>query len=210
MSTAVGIVNYGLAGNIPSIKKALEHIGADVSVIEKPADFKGVDRLILPGVGSFADAMAELEQSGLKSVLEDAEKSNLPILGICLGMQILGKIGFEFGETKGLQLIDSEVCRMECKGSIPHIGFNTLNITKPSPILSGIVEQDEFYFMHSYEVRNYTDVVALTNYADHMFVSAIQKGNVYGVQFHPEKSREAGLRVFSNFLKVEARIAAAH
>ncbi|MCB1174175.1 MAG: imidazole glycerol phosphate synthase subunit HisH [Leptospiraceae bacterium] len=205
MSGIVGLVKYGLAGNIPSIEKALQKIGAEVRIVEKESDFEGIERLVLPGVGSFTDAMEEMESAGIRSVLQRAIESRMPVLGICLGMQVLGKIGFEFGETRGLNWIDGEVRRIECKGSVPHIGFNTVKIVRESPLLQGLGEEDEFYFMHSYEVRNYTDVVGLTTYSDHVFVSAVQRENIFGVQFHPEKSREAGLKVFQNFLKIESR-----
>jgi imidazole glycerol phosphate synthase glutamine amidotransferase subunit len=137
----------------------------------------------------------------LSGVLID-EMNEKPTLGICLGMQILSKVGYEFGETKGFGIIDAEVKKIEVKCKVPHLGWGSLIPVHHCPILEGIIPADQFYFMHSYEVVNYTEVVALTRYCDHLFVSAVQKDTVYGVQFHPEKSREAGLKVLRNFVNL--------
>ena len=198
MSDVIGIVNYGIAGNIHSVKKAIEQAGGKVLVINKSSDFNLVDKLVIPGVGSFKDAMQELENDNFISPIQEFSK---PILGICLGMQILADLGFEFGKTKGLALIDAEVKQILCDGKIPHMGFNKISVKVPNILLEG-VEDKEFYFMHSYELVNYTDIIALTKYNDHSFVSAVHKGNLYGVQFHPEKSREAGIKLLSNFIKL--------
>lgn len=198
MNNIIGIVNYGIAGNIHSVKKAIERAGGKTLVINIPSDFDLVDKLIIPGVGSFKDAMQELENNNF---IIPIQKFSKPILGICLGMQILADLGFEFAKTKGLAMLDAEVKPMLCDGKIPHMGFNTINVKVSNILLDG-VEDKEFYFMHSYELVNYTDIIALTKYHDHSFVSAVQKGNLYGVQFHPEKSREAGLKLLSNFIKL--------
>ncbi len=195
----VGILNYGKAGNIFSIQKALLAVGGDVVVVEQDSDFKQVDKIVIPGVGSFGDGMKELSKfTNLKD-----EIMNKPTLGICLGMQLLAKVGFEFGETLGLGLIDAEVKKIECHGKIPHMGFNNLEIIKQdNPLFKDIHEDMQFYFMHSYEVINYSDILALSNYFGHKFVSAVTKDNIFGVQFHPEKSRESGLLIFRNFINL--------
>ena len=198
MNNLIGIVNYGIAGNIHSVKKAIEQAGGKVLVINKSSDFNLVDKLVIPGVGSFKDAMQELESDNFIESIQEFDK---PILGICLGMQIMADLGFEFGKAKGLGLIEAEVKPILCDGKIPHMGFNRINIKTPNILLDG-VENEEFYFMHSYEMVNYTDITALTKYNNHSFVSAIHKGSLYGVQFHPEKSREAGIRLLSNFIKL--------
>ena len=199
MSDVIGIVNYGIAGNIHSVKKAIERADGKTLVINKPSDFNLVDKLVIPGVGSFKDAMQELESDNFIESIQEFDK---PILGICLGMQIMADLGFEFGKAKGLGLIEAEVKPILCDGKIPHMGFNRINIKTPNILLDG-VENEEFYFMHSYEMVNYTNIAALTKYNNHSFVSAIHKGNLYGVQFHPEKSREAGIKLLSNFIKLK-------
>ena len=198
MNNIIGIVNYGIAGNIHSVKKAIEWAGGKTLVINIPSDFDLVDKLVIPGVGSYKNAMQELENNNFISPIQEFSK---PILGICLGMQILADLGFEFGKTKGLALIDAEVKQILCDGKIPHMGFNKISVKAPNILLEGL-EDKEFYFMHSYELVNYTDIIALTKYNDHSFVSAVHRENLYGVQFHPEKSREAGIKLLSNFIKL--------
>ena len=198
MNNIIGIVNYGIAGNIHSVKKAIEWAGGKTLVINIPSDFDLVDKLVIPGVGSYKNAMQELENNNFISPIQEFSK---PILGICLGMQILAVLGFEFGKTKGLALIDAEVKQILCDGKIPHMGFNKISVKAPNILLEGL-EDKEFYFMHSYELVNYTDIIALTKYNDHSFVSAVHRENLYGVQFHPEKSREAGIKLLSNFIKL--------
>ena len=201
MSNLIGVVNYGVAGNIHSIKKTIEKAGGESIVINKPDQFNNVDKIILPGVGSFKGAMQELKNDGF---LEQLGKNKKPILGICLGMQILSTIGFEYGKTKGLNFIQAEVRPILVDAKVPHVGFNTIDIVSENELLNGL-EDEEFYFMHSFEVVNYTDIASLTQYGDHKFVSSIQKDNIYGVQFHPEKSREAGIQLLKNFINIEVR-----
>ncbi len=203
MKQKVGVIDYGVSGNMLSITRAIENAGALSRIISRPEDLLAIDKLVIPGVGSYVDGMEKLHESSLvEPLIEFCYSKNKPILGICLGMQILSKVGFEYGETKGLALIDAEVKKVTCKGVVPHMGFNTINPIKNSYLLKGISADDLFYFMHSYELCNYTDVLTLTNYADHTFVSAVEKDNVIGVQFHPENSRAAGLTVFRNFINI--------
>ena len=174
--------------------------GAKVEVVQSSKELDRVDKIVLPGVGSFSDGMHELEKSSLVQSLKKSINDK-PTLGICLGMQLMSKVGFEFGETQGMGLFDAEVKPMICHGKVPHMGFNSIEVVKDNELLNGL-EKEEFYFMHSYEVVNYTNVTALTEYSGHKFVSAISKGCVYGVQFHPEKSRDAGIEVFKNFINI--------
>ena len=200
MTNIIGLINYGIAGNIHSIKKAIEKAGGNVLIIEKPEDFNQVDKIVIPGVGSFKDAMFELEKNDLLESLKSCVITK-PTLGICLGMQILSTLGYEYGKTKGLGVINAEVKEIIVDAKVPHVGFNKIEVIKTNKLLEG-VENKEFYFMHSYEVVNYTNISSLTEYCGHTFVSSIQKNNIYGVQFHPEKSREPGVRVFKNFIEI--------
>ncbi len=199
MSNIIGIINYGIAGNIYSVKKAIEKAGGETLIVNAAADFKSVDKLVIPGVGSFKESMKELENDGFINPLKFFDK---PILGICLGMQLLAKIGFEFGKTLGLDLLDAEVKPILCDGKIPHMGFQKIQIVNSNELLKGL-ENEEFYFMHSFEMINYTDIAALTDYGNHSFVSSVKKNNIYGVQFHPEKSRQAGIKLLKNFIELK-------
>jgi len=195
----IGIIDYGLAGNIYNIQKALKKVTDNVKIVSTKDDLKIIDKIVLPGVGSFNDAIKELQKREIFDLLrEDILKK--PTLGICLGMQILNKIGYEKGEIEGLNIMNGEVKEMNTL-PLPHMGFNSLNILQKSPILKGI-EKEEFYFMHSFEVVNYQNLIATTEYNNHEFVSVIQKDYIFGVQFHPEKSREAGIELFKNFVRI--------
>ena len=198
MSQVIGLINYKTAGNIHSVHKALLAAGAEVILVDSPSQLNQINKLVLPGVGSYREAMQELDEQGFIKALKEWDK---PILGICVGMQVLGSLGFEHGLTKGLSILDGEVKPMICNGKVPHVGFNSVELVKESVLFRGI-EKSYFYFMHSYEMVNYLDIISLTEYAGHKFVSAVENGNVYGVQFHPEKSREAGIQLFKNFLTV--------
>jgi glutamine amidotransferase len=201
MSNIIGIVNYGTAGNLHSVEKALKKASGKTLIINNVNQFNEVDKIVLPGVGSFKNAMKQLENIGFLQVLLNNTK---PILGICLGMQILSTLGFEYGKTRGLGFIKAEVKPMLIDGKVPHVGFNTIEVIKTNNILDGL-ENEEFYFMHSFEVVNYTDIISLTQFAGHKFVSSIQKNNIFGVQFHPEKSREAGIQFLKNFINLELK-----
>ena len=201
MSHIIGIVNYGIAGNIHSVEKAINKANGKTLIINNVEQFNQVDKIVLPGVGSFKNAMKQLENIGFLEVLC---RNTKPILGICLGMQILSTLGFEYGETKGLGLIHAEARPMLIDAKVPHVGFNTIEVTQANDVLNGL-EKEEFYFMHSFEVVNYTDIISLTQYEGHKFVSSIQKDNIYGVQFHPEKSREAGIQLLKNFIDLELK-----
>ncbi|MDP0561657.1 MAG: imidazole glycerol phosphate synthase subunit HisH [Candidatus Endonucleobacter sp. (ex Gigantidas childressi)] len=201
MKKIIGVVNYEAAGNIHSIKKAIEKAGGSVKIINSIEEMKGVDKIVIPGVGSFRNALKSIINNKILNALQKAIQTK-PTLGICLGMQILSTFGFECGRTEGLGAINAEVKPMLVDAKVPHMGFNQIDVVEYNKILSGI-ENEEFYFMHSYEVVNYTNITSLTDYAGHKFVSSIQKDNLYGVQFHPEKSREAGIKLFKNFIELQ-------
>ena len=141
MSNVIGIVNYGIAGNIHSIEKALKKAGAKTLIINKTEDFTKADKLVLPGVGSFKDAMKELKNDGFIDALS---KNTKPILGICLGMQILSTVGFEYGQTTGFNLVDAEVRPILVDAKVPHVGFNTIEVVNTNKVIKGL-EKEEFY-----------------------------------------------------------------
>ncbi len=201
MKQIIGIIDYGYTGNIFNIKKAIEAIDKNVSsiLVKTGPELKKADKIILPGVGSYIDAMKGI--SKIEEVIKETAMKK-PTLGICLGMQILSEKGYEFGETKGLGLIEGEVMRLAVKYRVPHLGWACLDTIKKSKILKGITQEDNFYFMHSYELYNFKDVVSLSQYEEHKFVSSIEKDYIFGVQFHPEKSRLSGLKIFKNFFKL--------
>ncbi len=198
----VGLVGLSLAGNLLSIEKSVSRFGWTPVLIESPKDLDHIEKLIIPGVGTFAEAMATLHQKNVVQAIRTFAETK-PVMGICLGMQLLASLGFEYGVTEGLNLIDAEVKKVECRDKLPHLGFNKIQqTTSTCPLFKGVQPQDDFYFMHSYEMVNYRDVAALTQYGGHTFVSAVHKQHVFGVQFHPEKSREPGQTIFRNFLEL--------
>lgn len=198
------IVDYKM-GNIHSVSKKLKSIGSDFEISNNPETILEADKLILPGVGHFGKAMKQLEESNLIQVLNDVVlNKKVPILGICLGMQLMAKFSEE-GNVNGLGWIDGQVIRFQVNDNlrykIPHMGWNTINIQKESPINLGLKNQDEFYFVHSYyfQANKNSDVLHTTLY-EKQFVSAFQKDNMVGVQYHPEKSHDAGLQLIKNFV----------
>ena len=198
MADMIGIIDAGRAGNTFSIKQCISLAGGQWVDVRYADALERVDKIILPGVGAFHDAMQELASRGLIEPLKD-NIGRKPTLGICLGMQIMARIGFEHGKTTGLGIFDAEVKPMLCEGKVPHMGFNKIQLVGDNKVLKG-VEDERFYFMHSYELVNYTDIASLTTYKNHQFVSAIAKDDIFGVQFHPEKSRDAGVQIFKNFI----------
>jgi glutamine amidotransferase len=201
MTCKVGLIDYGSIGNIESIRRALCAANAEVHILRDAASFSSVDKYVLPGVGSFHEGMREVHEKELAGPIREAAEKK-PTLGICLGMQMLASIGYEYGETDGLNLIDGEVRLMQCKSAVPHIGFNRVKVLGAQKLFEGVDREAEFYFMHSYEFVNYTNVIGLSNYGRHRFVSAVASGNLFGVQFHPEKSREQGIRLLRNFIEL--------
>ena len=203
----VGVVDCEIA-NLGSIVRTLSKNVRQVRVITEPTDFDGLDRIILPGVGAFPIAMERLESQQLiepliNAVLED----EIPLLGICLGMQLLATTGKEFGETPGLNLIVGVVELLETQSpefQIPHIGWNSIKIHQNDSLLEGIEDDTDFYFVHSYrfKLENQENLIASTNHGVD-FPSVIADGKIYGTQFHPEKSSIAGLRVIRNFCEID-------
>ena len=193
------IIDYG-AGNLFSVKNALDHIGCDSVVTKDAAVLEEADRIILPGVGAFPDAMKALGGTGLIPAIKEQAKKK-PLLGICLGMQMLFDKSFEFGETDGLGLIPGTVELMTPPDLlIPQIGWNRLIYNEKCPILEGLGDEPYVYFVHSYAaVCGSENVAAYTDYGGNV-PACVFSGNVYGCQFHPEKSGDIGLTILRNFL----------
>ena len=194
----IAIVDYGM-GNLRSVQKAFEIQGFNAAVTRDEKCIRNASHIVLPGVGAIGDAMENLEQSGLIGVLLDEIGKGKPFLGICLGMQMLFDKSYENGEFDCLGLIEGEVVPFEIDLWVPHIGWNSLDI-KESALLGNPGEEKYVYFVHSYhgKCKNEGDVAALTNYG-YDFVSAVQKDNIWGVQFHPEKSGDTGLEILKKF-----------
>ena len=202
-SMKVTIVDYGM-GNIWSVKNALEFVGANVSICSDPDVISQSDCLILPGVGAFGPAMKNIRTKNLDQALEHAVLNRgVGILGICLGMQLLANSSEESADISGLGWIPGKVEKLNDEVRLPHIGFNaTYPKEQKSPIYSNIKSGADFYFVHSYHFHSDTEenVLSTTEYGQE-FVSSVQKNNIVGVQFHPEKSQSNGLQLLSNFLK---------
>ncbi len=193
-------------GNLGSLRRSLEECGANVSISTDPADVKASSHLIVPGVGAFPDAMRNLRERGWVPELERAVKANVPLLGICLGMQLLAEKGYEVEETIGLGFVPGVVRRLEPASReirLPHVGWNEVHQVREETLFAGVRDRTDFYFVHSYHfvTTRPEDVLTTTDYCGG-FVSTVHSGTAFGVQFHPEKSSRAGFQVLRNFLKL--------
>ena len=199
------IIDYGM-GNIRSVLNKIYRAGQEAQVSNDPDLIKGADKLILPGVGHFYNGMKKLLESNIVEILnEKVQNDKIPILGICLGMQLF-TLYSEEGGTEGLGWLDAKTVRFnlnDIRFKVPHIGWNSIEQKKESPILKGIPDNSFYYFVHSYHVKchNFKDILATSNYG-YEFVSAVQQDNIYGTQFHPEKSHEWGEKMLTNFLNL--------
>lgn len=196
----IGILDYGM-GNIKSVENAIEAVGYDSLVVTESSDFDKIEKLIIPGVGTYSKAMRNLHDRDLIDSVIEFVKSNRPVLGICLGMQILSTLGLEVEETEGLNIIPGEVVPINSnKVVVPHAGWNSLEVRVPHPIFDGIKKHVDFYFVHSFYYKCDDDemILSSTDYGDR-FVSAVFRDNVVGLQFHPEKSQSNGLKIIENF-----------
>jgi imidazole glycerol-phosphate synthase subunit HisH len=197
------VVDYGV-GNLHSVSRALENLGCSVNVSANPDDIRSAERIVLPGVGSFAEAMAKLNERGWVEPIRHAVRNEeIPILGICLGMQLLGDRGFEVREVEGLGLIPGKVVRLEPRDPserIPHVGWNDVTHAD-DPLFSAVPQNADFYFVHSYRIvlEDDGDCIGRSDYCGG-FPAAIRRKNTFGVQFHPEKSSHAGIRLLRNFV----------
>ena len=200
----IGIVFYNM-GNLASVKNAFKKVGVEAEVVSDADKIKNYDKLFLPGVGAFGDAIEHLKENSLDEAIKEFIKSGKYVLGVCLGMQILFEKGYEFGEHKGLGVIPGEVVRFDDSKlnghKIPHMGWNKMFFKGHTPLFEGL-KDPYLYFVHSYHaVCDDKYVIGKTLYG-YEFVSAVNKDNVFGFQPHPEKSHNAGLRVIENFAKL--------
>lgn len=195
----IAIIDYGM-GNLRSVQKGFEQVGVTAEIVQQPEDLKKFAGLVLPGVGAFKDAMDNLQEAGMIEAIHESIKSGKPFLGICLGFQLLFETSEEWGLNPGLGLFPGQVRRFDDTLKVPHMGWNQIEIQKESPILKGIPDGSSFYFVHSY----YADpgdkevITTLTDYGI-KFTSIVDRDNIFGIQFHPEKSSTLGLKILENF-----------
>ena len=199
------IIDYGV-GNLFSLVSSLKKIGEEAIVSSDKDIISQADRIILPGVGAFGDAIAKLNGSGLSDIIMEEVSKGKPLLGICLGMQLLFEKSFEYGENKGLGLIKGEIRALSevipDNLKIPHMGWNGLHFKKKSPIFEGLAEGDEVYFVHSFAgFYCEENLIATAEYGIEV-TAAVNNKNIYGVQFHPEKSEEKGIKILKNFCRL--------
>lgn len=200
----IAIVDYGM-GNLRSVQKAFERVGSAAEIVNDPEKIAQADKVILPGVGAFGDAIAELRRRELVEPIKEAIDAGKPFLGICLGLQLLFDVGYEGERHEGLGVLRGEVRRFELppEYKVPHMGWNECRMRRPAPILKDIAEGTHVYFVHSYYVvPTDTQVVAIEADYGGPFCAMIWRDNLFATQFHPEKSQEQGLRMLRNFAEL--------
>jgi len=197
------VIDYGM-GNLRSVQKAFEKLGFDARISPSPDDVRAAEKIVLPGVGAFGDAMTELRARGLAEAVVDEVKKGKPFFGMCLGLQLLFEVSHERGEHRGLGILKGEVVRFDVGDlKVPHMGWNRVKHLKTAPHLSGIPDGAFMYFAHSYYVVPEDDsvVATVTRYGVD-FASSVWRDNIFATQFHPEKSQDYGLRILRNFGKL--------
>ncbi len=205
----IAVVDYGM-GNLRSVQKALQHVGGDAHIVSKPGELAGAQKVVLPGVGAFADAIDRLRATQLDAAVIDAVRNGLPFLAICLGFQLLFDVSYEDGQYTGLGIFPGKVVRFDFPPAltgqnlkIPHMGWNRLQCRQDCPLFEGIENGSYVYFVHSYHVVSINDgIIAASTEYGYAFPSAVWAGNVYATQFHPEKSQAVGLKMLSNFVRL--------
>lgn len=199
----VALIDYG-AGNVPSVERALQKLGAEAFRATTPAQFASAEAIILPGVGHYAALVRALDELALRVPLLDALSRGVPFLGICLGLQSLYDCSEEAPQLSGLSLFPGCVRSLPTNVKLPHMGWNRLRFTQPSPLLEGLSETDYFYFAHTFAAQSSgPEIVAICGYGV-PFAAVLHKGRIFAVQFHPEKSGQSGARLLQNFLSLAA------
>lgn len=199
----IAIIDYG-AGNLHSVANALTYLGAEYIVTSNENEIFTADKVILPGVGAFADAMANLEEKGLDKIIKNLVALNKPLLGICLGLQLMFEESEESPGVKGLGIFKGKIVKIPDRGlKIPHMGWNNISLTKNSKILKDLGDEPFVYFVHSYYLisEDKTIVSAYTEYGEKLDI-AIEKDNIFATQFHPEKSGDVGIKILKNFIEI--------
>jgi imidazole glycerol-phosphate synthase subunit HisH len=208
MTTRIAILDYGM-GNLRSVEKALEHIGASAAISADAEAVRAADGLILPGVGAFPKAMERVRERGLDELIEERRAAGVPILGICLGLQLLFDSTTELGGAEGLGLLSGGVSELDAgEFKVPHIGWSPVRWERESRLVEGIESETPFYFVHSFAPAPVADDLLGSAAYGARFACAAERDNVFGVQFHPEKSSAAGLRLLSNFAGICASVPA--
>jgi imidazole glycerol-phosphate synthase subunit HisH len=208
-ATRIVVLDYGM-GNLRSVEKALEHVGATATISAEAEEVRAAAGLVLPGVGAFPRAMARIAERGLDELIAERRGAGVPILGICLGLQLLFDSTTELGGAAGLGLLPGPVAELRAEGlKVPHIGWSPVRWERPSRLTEGIESETPFYFVHSFAPRPGAEELLGTASYGERFACAAERENVFGVQFHPEKSSAAGLRLLANFAGVCARSPAA-
>jgi len=199
----IAIIDYNV-GNLHNLKNALDYQGLPNAIVTTAAEVAKAERIILPGVGAFWPAMEHLKKAGLEQVVRDRVAAGVPFLGVCVGMQLLFDEGEEDGVHPGLGFIPGRVVRFSGNLKVPQIGWNQVTLQRPDPLLEGIPDGSYFYFVHSYhaQLTRPQDALGITEYSEN-FPAIARRGNVWGAQFHPEKSQEAGLRMLKNFATLQ-------
>ncbi len=205
----IAVVDYGM-GNLRSVQKALEHVGSDAQIVSSPRDIRQAEKVVLPGVGAFADAIDRLRSTGLGQAVVEAVHSGMPFLGICLGYQLLFDVSYEDGQHTGLGLLPGKVVRFDLPAGvtgrqlkIPHMGWNQISVKPDCPLFRNIENDAYVYFVHSYHpVALNEDVIAAVTEHGYAFPSAIWVDNIFATQFHPEKSQAVGQQMLRNFVEL--------
>ena len=195
----IAVLDYGI-GNLGSVLKAFRHVGAEAALVESPSAARDADALVVPGDGAFGAAMDEIERRGFGDLLRDAAADGRPVLGICIGMQILFEESSEHGRHRGLGLLPGQVTRIETTLPVPHMGWNRLRQARPHPLFAGVADGAHVYFVHSYKCDADPSVLLATTEYDGEVAAIVGRGSVLGVQFHPEKSQTVGLRLLRNYV----------
>lgn len=199
----ITIIDYG-AGNVPSVERALQRLGAESNRTNLPEDISKAEALLLPGVGHYSALIRALDEQRMRAPLVDAIQRGVPFLGICLGLQVLFESSAEAPQLRGLNLLSGKVCALPSSVKLPHMGWNQASAHRESRLLAGIDSHAYFYFAHSYAAPESNGPTAATCFYGNSFAAVVEKENIFGVQFHPEKSGDAGSRLLRNFLRIAA------